>query len=822
MMQWPTKERGAEAERQQRDLAEMRATSWASLEESTKGHSWLLTLLSKLCGRWVASMMMSFFVGDVIDKQPCGGMSDGPLLSLTCVNNPLAAGHLTQLAECPYEKPLLLIEEEEGLVTGGQALLLVNRSDHDSASSQTPACGWGTFLQSITTKNNLTSSSSVSPLHATCHFALASQPGDSQQYNETSLWGSRPDSPADCMTPIIHRTGSHGSIDEKGQVTEMMPVAAAPAASVASGQRLHRGSLQDDYDDATAPISLLYGSSRGARSISNPGGVMSFTSFDLTTSPVSVVIPGATTGGNFNETTRALMITISPQEEQHQQCDEYLPLLMSLRSALAASEARNEKQRLCAEETGIRYRKDRMELENELMELKKVALQVICENEALKEGRGLLLQQVQNERTKAVMSPIHALPREQLSDLMWKTGKKLGKGGCAEVFELVDEVEDAASSMSFAFKKALPGCGFMIESEVVALQSARGPGVMAVESVVMCNEVLEGRSGRPEDMTPVGYTMEQMDGCLESLLSPIPSSTPEHNTWSKAVVRGGRNSLGGRDAGAKLSATGVRSRQDSSTRSAGHLCDEDGVRIEDIDGKSVIKEDALKQLKHQLWVEEGGYCIIPTSTTSAATFPELLERLLCDHSLHQVKHEEGLHAVVDLFMCSNSIFQDFDRNKNPLTDGDQRQMIVIDEAEAVVSHYVDSQTVESCIVHPQDLHVGLSNDVMTSNQILSDIQKYGSASQRAFSRIFAAHHRLGKLDADNGLTVSKIACITLKALVAWDKQAVHDQITPKWAMDGTQVVKASYIYDVQPVKEHLLRHSKTVPETRTPSTGSTP
>ncbi|GAX85333.1 hypothetical protein CEUSTIGMA_g12750.t1 [Chlamydomonas eustigma] len=159
-----------------------------------------------------------------------------------------------------------------------------------------------------------------------------------------------------------------------------------------------------------------------------------------------------------------------------------------------------------------------MELENELMELKKVALQVICENEALKEGRGLLLQQVQNERTKAVMSPIHALPREQLSDLMWKTSKKLGKGGCAEVFELVDEVEDAASSMSFAFKKALPGCGFMIESEVVALQSARGPGVMAVESVVMCNEVLEGRSGRPEDMTPVGYTMEQMDGCLESLL----------------------------------------------------------------------------------------------------------------------------------------------------------------------------------------------------------------------------------------------------------------------------------------------------------------
>ncbi|GAX84915.1 hypothetical protein CEUSTIGMA_g12336.t1 [Chlamydomonas eustigma] len=205
--------------------------------------------------------------------------------------------------------------------------------------------------------------------------------------------------------------------------------------------------------------------------------------------------------------------------------------------------------------------------------------------------------------------------------------------------------------------------------------------------------------------------------------SPIPSSTPEHNTWSKAVVRGGRNSLGGRDAGAKLSATGVRSRQDCSTRSAGHLCDEDGVRIEDIDGKSVIKEDALKQLKQQLWVEEGGYCIIPTSTTSAATFPELLERLLCDHSLHQVKHEEGLHAVVDLFMCSNSIFQDFDRNKNPLTDGDQRQMIVIDEAEAVVSHYVDSQTVESCIVHPQDLHVGLSNDVMTSNQILSDIQK---------------------------------------------------------------------------------------------------
>ncbi|GAX86180.1 hypothetical protein CEUSTIGMA_g13593.t1 [Chlamydomonas eustigma] len=163
---------------------------------------------------------------------------------------------------------------------------------------------------------------------------------------------------------------------------------------------------------------------------------------------------------------------------------------------------------------------------------------------------------------------------------------------------------------------------------------------------------------------------------------------------SKAVVRG-RNSLGGRDAGAKLLATGVRSRQDSSTHSAGYLCDEDGVRIEDIDGKSAMQEDALKQ---QLWVKEGGYCIIPTS---AATFPELLERLLCDHSLHQVKPEEGLNAVVDLFMCSNSIFQDFDRKKNPLTDGDQRQMIVIDEAEAVVSQYGDSQAVESCIVHPQ-------------------------------------------------------------------------------------------------------------------------
>jgi hypothetical protein len=40
-----------------------------------------------------------------------------------------------------------------------------------------------------------------------------------------------------------------------------------------------------------------------------------------------------------------------------------------------------------------------------------------------------------------------------------------------------------------------PGCSHLIEPEVVALQSARGPGVIAVESVVMGEVEIPGCDG---------------------------------------------------------------------------------------------------------------------------------------------------------------------------------------------------------------------------------------------------------------------------------------------------------------------------------------
>jgi hypothetical protein len=62
-----------------------------------------------------------------------------------------------------------------------------------------------------------------------------------------------------------------------------------------------------------------------------------------------------------------------------------------------------------------------------------------------------------------------------------------------------------------------PGVSHLIEPEVVALQSARGSEVIAVESVVMGEVEIPGCDGFWEERA-IGYTMEKMDRCVKSLL----------------------------------------------------------------------------------------------------------------------------------------------------------------------------------------------------------------------------------------------------------------------------------------------------------------
>jgi hypothetical protein len=132
------------------------------------------------------------------------------------------------------------------------------------------------------------------------------------------------------------------------------------------------------------------------------------------------------------------------------------------------SEARNEELRSCFQDYEARSRKVVVELTRQVIKANEVASQQRSENKRLREGRDVLLRQIEIERTKAVMSPIAALPREQIGNLRWETGRKLGQGGCAEVFEVVVEnnINVDGASEKFAFKSALVSSDDLCSSEL--------------------------------------------------------------------------------------------------------------------------------------------------------------------------------------------------------------------------------------------------------------------------------------------------------------------------------------------------------------------
>ncbi|GAX84198.1 hypothetical protein CEUSTIGMA_g11621.t1, partial [Chlamydomonas eustigma] len=166
-----------------------------------------------------------------------------------------------------------------------------------------------------------------------------------------------------------------------------------------------------------------------------------------------------------------------------------------------------------------------------------------------------------------------------------------------------------------------------------------------------------------------------------------------------------------------------------------------------VEGKSIIQNDEDVQ---QVCVTRYGFCVIK----GPGCFKDVLSQTLKDASIDMSPHV-ALDATVQRFNGTN--FQSFDEDNNPDKTGDQRQMIITDEAAALVAFYNkhEKTSTGSCFIASPEV-VGLPRNVRDNEDVLTKAVNSGTMIQRIVAKMFASSHRLGKLD-NGGVTISNMS-----------------------------------------------------------------